>query len=69
MTIWMTSYYSRMMMILICKESKGTMQVDVHDEGVMYMIDGEELTPLEVTKLALYYSLNWDAVNDERHEA
>lgn len=47
-------------MNLTCKEDKGIMKVDVMKEGQMFTINGEELTPLEVTQLAYYYALNWD---------
>ena len=32
--------------------------VDMLEEGYMFTIEDEELTPIEITKLALYYSLN-----------
>lgn len=32
--------------------------VDMLEGGEMFIIEDEELTPLEITKLALYYSLN-----------
>jgi hypothetical protein len=38
--------------------NKSIVNVDYLEEGQMFIVDDEELTPLEVTKLALYYSLN-----------
>jgi len=50
-----------MKMINIIAKSKGCIvELEVLDYGQMHTIDGEELTPIEVSKLALYYSLNLD---------
>ena len=35
-----------------------TVNVDILQDGIMHKIEDEELTPIELTKLALYYSLN-----------
>ena len=35
--------------------------VDMLEEGAMYKIGDEELTSIEITKLALYYSLNLES--------
>lgn len=40
------------------KNTANIVFVDILNGGEMFTIDGEELTPLEVSKLALYYSLN-----------
>jgi hypothetical protein len=46
-------------MINIIAKNKGCIvELEVLDIGQMHTINGEELTPLEVSKLALYYSLN-----------
>jgi len=45
------------MINLVCKEIDGKLNVDIMQEGRMYVIDGEELTPIEVSKLALYFLL------------
>lgn len=45
-------------MNLQAKSAGCIVQLDVLESGIMHIIDGEELTPLEVSKLALYYSLN-----------
>lgn len=46
------------MMNLQAKSAGCIVQLDVLELGIMHIIEGEELTPLEVSKLALYYSLN-----------
>lgn len=46
------------MMNLQAKSAGCIVQLDVLESGIMHIIEGEELTPLEVSKLALYYSLN-----------
>ena len=48
------------MMNLQVKTNGYVVQVDVLGAGVMYTVNGEELTPLEISKLALYYSLNME---------
>jgi hypothetical protein len=46
------------MLVLHGREQNGKITVKELEGGCMYFIDGEELTPLEVTKLALYFALN-----------
>lgn len=55
------------MMNLNCKEQHGILSVDELQEGEMYTINGEELTPLEVSKLALYFALNWEMIQSEKN--
>lgn len=47
-------------MNLQAKTNGYVVQVDVLDAGVMHTVNGEELTPLEISKLALYYTLNME---------
>lgn len=56
------------MIVLTCSEKNGKLSVEEMREGVMYFVDGEELTPLECTKLALFYALNCDKVLENTHE-
>lgn len=39
---------------------KSIVNVDYLDNGQMFIIGDEEFTPIEITKLALFYSLNLD---------
>lgn len=55
-----------MMMNLQAKNKGCVVQLDILEDAQMYFIDGEELTPLEVSKLALFYSLNLD--KDYEHD-
>ena len=55
-----------MMMNLQAKNKGCVVQLDILEDPQMYFIDGEELTPLEVSKLALFYSLNLD--KDYEHD-
>lgn len=48
------------MMHILAVTNKGIIQLDILEYGQMHIIDGQELTPIEVSKLALYYSLNLD---------
>lgn len=48
------------MMNLTCIEKDGKLICDEMQNAQMFTIDGEELTPLEVTQLAYYFALNWD---------
>lgn len=48
------------MMHILAVTNKGIVQLDILEYGQMYIIEGQELTPIEVSKLALYYSLNLD---------
>lgn len=52
-------------MNLTCIEQDGKLICDEMKDAQMFVIDGEELTPLEVTQLAYYFALNWDAIQDE----
>lgn len=54
-----------MKMNLNCIEKDGKLHVDELQDAQMFVIDGEELTPLEVTRLAYYFALNWDNLKDE----
>ena len=47
-------------MNLQAKSNGCIVQIDILDSGVMHTVNGEELTPLEISKLALYYSLNME---------
>jgi hypothetical protein len=48
-------------MNLNCSELEdGTLFCEELKNPQMFIIDGEELTPLEVSKLAYYFALNWD---------
>lgn len=47
-------------MNLTCIEKDGKLYVDEMTDPRMFVIDGQELTPLEVSQLAYYFALNWD---------
>lgn len=52
-------------MNLNCSElENGSLYVDELRNPQMFIIDGYELTPLEVSKLAYYFALNWDIEKD-----
>lgn len=55
-----------MKMNLNCIEKNGKLHVDELQDAQMFVIDGEELTPLEVTQLAYYFALNWEMIDDEQ---
>ena len=42
--------------VISSKEEGETITVDIMQDGMMNFLDGEELTPLEVSKLALYFA-------------
>lgn len=53
-------------MNLTCIEKKGKLYVDEMTDPRMFVIDGQELTPLEVSQLAYYFALNWDLQESEK---
>jgi len=54
-------------MNLNCSELEdGTLYCEELKNPQMFVIDGHELTPLEVSQLAYYFALNWD---ETKHEA
>ena len=53
-------------MNLICSEVDGKLICDEMKDAQMFVIDGEELTPLEVTQLAYYFALNWDDAENKQ---
>jgi len=55
--------------VISSKEEGETITVDIMQDGMMHFIDGEELTPLEVSKLALYFALNYEQIDSIIEEA
>jgi len=48
-------------MNLTCIEKDGKLYCDEMTDPQMFVIDGQELTPLEVSQLAYYFALNWES--------
>jgi hypothetical protein len=53
-------------MNLNCSELEdGTLYCEELKNPQMFVIDGHELTPLEVSQLAYYFALNWDETENQ----